>query len=76
MPCPEGARGGLDPMATLLTVLAVIVLLPVAGCVLLGLLGSVIDHTTSEKASGGWRLGLAYVAYGIGVLALLGVFVR
>lgn len=62
-------------MTTLLTVLAVIVLLPVAGCVLLGLIGSIADHAPSEKPSGGWRLGLAYVVYGIGVLVLLGVFV-
>lgn len=62
-------------MTTLLTILAVIVLLPVAGCVLLGLIGSVIDHTSSGRASGGWRLGAAYVVYGIGVLFLLGLFV-
>jgi hypothetical protein len=36
----------------------------------------VIDHTSSEKASGGWGLGAAYVVYGIGALFLLGVFIR
>jgi len=62
-------------MTTLLTVLAGIVLLPVAVSALLALIGSVVDHAPSERPSGGWRLGLAYVVYGIVVLALLGVFV-
>lgn len=63
-------------MTTLLTILAVIVLLPVAGCVLLGLIGSVVDHAPPENTSGGWGLALGYGVYAVGVLALLGVFVR
>jgi hypothetical protein len=63
-------------MTTLLTALAVIVLLPVAGSVLLGLIESMIDHTSAQTTSGGWRLGAAYLVYGIGVLFLLGLFVR
>lgn len=65
-------------MTTLLTVLALIVLVPVAGCVLLGLLGSIKDHTTTpdDPSGSGWWLGPLLVGYVLGTMYLLGLVVR
>jgi hypothetical protein len=58
---------------TILATLALIVLLPVAGSIVLALLGSVADHAPAPKSAGGWGLALTYVAYAYSILGAIAV---
>lgn len=65
-------------MTALLEILALIVLAPIAGSVVLGLIGSIMDHAsaTEPEPDGGWLLSLLYFAYFLGVMAALGVVIQ